>query len=53
MAFGLTMLLVNLVLGFVAGYSFRAATERRRKHQIFAQDRTLGSERYPSLSREP
>jgi hypothetical protein len=24
----LTMLLINLLLGFVAGYSFRAATER-------------------------
>jgi hypothetical protein len=34
MAFGLTMLLVNLVLGFVAGYSFRAATERRRKQCV-------------------
>jgi hypothetical protein len=29
MAFGLTMLFINLLLGFVAGYSFRAATERR------------------------
>jgi hypothetical protein len=45
MAFGLTMLLINLALGFVAGYSFRAATERRRKHQTFAQDRAVGSER--------
>jgi hypothetical protein len=25
----LTMLLINLLLGFVAGYAFRAATERR------------------------
>ena len=28
MAFGLTTLLINLLIGFAAGYSFRAATER-------------------------
>ena len=30
MTFGLTLILINLVLGFVAGYSFRAASERRK-----------------------
>ena len=35
MAFGLTLILLNLVLGFVAGYAFRAATERR-KPETFA-----------------
>src|SRR5215467_4141284 len=31
MTFGLALILINLVLGFVAGYSFRAATEKRSK----------------------
>jgi hypothetical protein len=31
MTFGLILILINLVLGFVAGYSFRAATEKRRE----------------------
>jgi hypothetical protein len=31
MAFGLSLILINLVGGFIIGYSFRAATERRRK----------------------
>jgi len=31
MTFGLALVLINLVLGFVAGYSFRAATEKRRE----------------------
>jgi hypothetical protein len=31
MEFGLALILINLVLAFVAGYSFRAATEKRRK----------------------
>jgi hypothetical protein len=31
MTFGLALILINLVLGFVAGYSFRAVTEKRRE----------------------
>ncbi len=31
MAFGLSLILINLVGGFVIGYSFRAATEQRHK----------------------
>jgi hypothetical protein len=31
MAFDLALILINLVLGFLAGYCFRAATEKRRK----------------------
>jgi hypothetical protein len=31
MTFGLALILTNLVLGFMAGYSFRAATEKRRE----------------------
>ena len=30
MAFGLSLILINLVGGFVIGYSFRAATEHRQ-----------------------
>jgi len=30
MTVGLTLILINLVLGFVAGYSFRAANEKAR-----------------------
>jgi hypothetical protein len=31
MTFGLALILINLVLGFMAGYSFRAATEKRHE----------------------
>jgi fluoride ion exporter CrcB/FEX len=31
MAFGLGLILINLVGGFVIGYAFRAATEQRYK----------------------
>ena len=31
MALGLGLILINLVGGFVIGYSFRAATEQRHK----------------------
>ena len=31
MAVGLSLILINLVGGFVVGYSFRAATEHRYK----------------------
>jgi hypothetical protein len=30
MTFGLAVILLNLALGFVAGYSFRTATEKHR-----------------------
>jgi hypothetical protein len=32
---GLSLVLMNLVMGFVVGYSFRAANERRRGSQTF------------------
>ena len=31
MTLGLSLILMNLVGGFLIGYSFRAATERRQK----------------------
>jgi hypothetical protein len=34
MALWLAVLLINVFMGFVIGYSFRAANERRRKPQI-------------------
>jgi hypothetical protein len=33
MAFQLALLLINLIVGFVIGYSFRAANEPRRQAQ--------------------
>jgi hypothetical protein len=38
MAFGLAVLLINLVMGFVIGYSFRAAAENHRKPKILHGD---------------
>jgi len=35
MSLGLGMVLINLIGGFVIGYSFRAATERRKSETFW------------------
>jgi len=42
---GLSLVLMNLVMGFVVGYSFRAANERRRGSQTFSARRDKSDRR--------